>query len=47
MGNSATSTIEREGTVILKMTSEKDMTLKNVLYVPDIRKNLVSGSFVE
>ncbi|XP_063942810.1 uncharacterized protein LOC135150440 [Daucus carota subsp. sativus] len=29
MGNSATSTIEREGTVILKMTSEKDMTLKN------------------
>jgi hypothetical protein len=46
MGNSATSTIEGEGTVILKMTSGKNLTLKNVLYVPDIRKNLVSGSLL-
>ncbi|KAL8089042.1 hypothetical protein AgCh_038706 [Apium graveolens] len=46
MGNSATSTKEGEGTVILKMTSGKNLTLKNVLYVPDIRKNLVSGSLL-
>ncbi|KAL8132042.1 hypothetical protein AgCh_007799 [Apium graveolens] len=46
MGNSTTSTIEGEGTVILKMTSGKNLTLKNVLYVPDIPKNLVSGSLL-
>ena len=32
--------------MILKMTSSKHLTLKNVLYVPDIRKNLVSSSFL-
>ncbi|GJR92398.1 O-glucosyltransferase Rumi [Tanacetum coccineum] len=31
------------GMVILKMTSEKELKLTNVLYVPEIRKNLVSG----
>ncbi|GKF73496.1 hypothetical protein Tco_0219828, partial [Tanacetum coccineum] len=30
-----------EGDVILKMTSEKELKLTNVLYVPEIRKNLV------
>ena len=29
---------------MLKMTSEKEIPLKNVLHVPEIRKNLVSGS---
>ena len=43
MGNLATFNIEGEGTVILKMTSGKHLILKNVLFVPDIRKNLVSG----
>ncbi|XP_074374081.1 uncharacterized protein LOC141714461 [Apium graveolens] len=46
MGNSATSTIEYEGTVILKMTSGKNLTLKNELYMPNIRKNPVSGSLL-
>ena len=46
MGNSATSNIEGKGTVILKMTSDKHLTLKNVLFVHDIRKNLVSGSLL-
>ena len=46
MGNSATSEIEGQGKVILKMTSGKELTLNNVLYVPDIRKNLVSGSLL-
>ena len=30
----------------LKMTYGKDLTFKNVLHVPDIRKNLVSGSLI-
>lgn len=46
MGNAATSKIKGSGTVILKMTSGKEVTLKNVLYVPEIRKNLVSGSLL-
>ena len=46
MGNSATSEIEGQGKVVLKMTSGKELTLNNVLYVPEIRKNLVSGSLL-
>ena len=38
MVNSATSKIEGQGKVILKMTSGKESTLNNVLYVLDIRK---------
>ena len=43
MGNSATADIKGEGDVILKMTSGKELKLTNVLYVPENRKNLVSG----
>ncbi|KAK9944760.1 hypothetical protein M0R45_010310 [Rubus argutus] len=46
MGNSSTSKVEGQGKVILKMTSGKEITLKDVLHVPDIRKNLVSGSLL-
>ena len=46
MGNSATSAVEGKGKVILKMTSGKELTLNDVLFVPDIRKNLVSGSLL-
>ena len=46
MGNSTTSAIESRGNVILKMTSGKELTLKNVLYVPKIWKNFVSRSFL-
>ena len=46
MVNSPTSNIEGEGTVILKMTFDKHLTLKNVLFVPNIHKNLVSSSFL-
>ena len=42
MSNSATFAVEGKGTVVLKMTSEKQITLNNMLYVLDIRKNLVS-----
>ena len=46
MGNSATSEIKGQGKIVLKMTSRKMLTLMNVLYVPEIRKNLVSGSLL-
>ncbi|XXG85520.1 hypothetical protein AAC387_Pa11g0582 [Persea americana] len=42
MGNSATSKVEGQGQMVLKMTSGKKLTFNNVLHVPDIRKNLVS-----
>ena len=46
MGNSATSNINGKGKVVLKMTLGKELTLTNVLYVPEIRKNLVSSSLL-
>ena len=46
VGNSATSDIKGQGKVVLKMTSRKELTLTNVLYVPEIHKNLVSGSLL-
>ncbi|KAL5842794.1 hypothetical protein ACOSQ3_013397 [Xanthoceras sorbifolium] len=36
----------QNATVFLKFTSEKIMTLVDVLYVPKIRKNLVSGALL-
>ena len=42
MGNSSSSKVHGVGKVILKMTSEKELTLNNVLHVPEIRRNLVS-----
>lgn len=46
MGSSSTSKVEGLGKVVLKMTSGKELTLNDVLHVPDIRKNLVSGSLL-
>ena len=46
MGNSATSNLKRQGKVVLKMTFGKELTFTNVLYVPKIRRNLVSGSLL-
>ena len=46
MGNSTTSEIQGQGKVISKMTSGKNLTLNNVLYVLEIGKNLVSGSLL-
>ncbi|VVA37216.1 PREDICTED: retrotransposon, partial [Prunus dulcis] len=42
MGNSTTAAIVGKGKVLLKFTSGKELTLLDVLHVPDIRKNLVS-----
>ena len=46
MGNSSSSKVEGQGKVVLKMTSGKELTLNNMLHVPEIQKNLVSGSLL-
>ena len=46
VGNSACSDVEGQGKIILTMTSGKELTLNNVLYVRKICKNLVSGSLL-
>ncbi|KAG8493357.1 hypothetical protein CXB51_010932 [Gossypium anomalum] len=46
MRNAATFKIKGKGTVVLKINSNKELKLQNVLYVSDIRKNLVSGTFL-
>ena len=43
MGNSSASNVKGKGNVLLKFTSGKVVTLTDVLHVPEIRKNLVSG----
>ncbi|CAM8881869.1 unnamed protein product [Rhodiola kirilowii] len=46
MGNESTAPILGQGTVELEFSSGKTFELLNVLYVPVIRKNLVSGSLL-
>nr|GEY98731.1 Pol polyprotein [Tanacetum cinerariifolium] len=43
MGNGTSSKIKGKGKVILKLTSGKDLVISNVLHVPNITKNLISG----
>ncbi|GJR04311.1 zinc finger, CCHC-type containing protein [Tanacetum coccineum] len=44
MGNESTTLVHGRGCVDLKFSSGKIVSLFNVLHVPNIRKNLVSGS---
>ena len=44
MKNLAVSKVEGKSKVILKWTSGKELTLNDVLHVPDICKNMISGS---
>ncbi|KAL3644355.1 hypothetical protein CASFOL_012287 [Castilleja foliolosa] len=46
MVNQASSNVVGVGTIVLKMTSVKEITLNEVLHVPDIRKNLVSRAIL-
>nr|GEW64263.1 reverse transcriptase domain-containing protein [Tanacetum cinerariifolium] len=43
MGNGTSSKIEEKRKVILKLTSGKGLILSNMLHVPNITKNLISG----
>ncbi|TYK04480.1 DEAD-box ATP-dependent RNA helicase 39-like [Cucumis melo var. makuwa] len=46
MGNSTTARALGKGKILLKLTSGKILSLSNVLYVPSLRRNLVSGSLL-
>ena len=46
MGKSATSEIQGQGKVVLKMTFGNELTITNVLYVNEIYKNLVFDSLL-
>ncbi|KAL0285600.1 UNVERIFIED_CONTAM: hypothetical protein Sangu_2771500 [Sesamum angustifolium] len=46
MGNSTTSGVLGKGKILLKLTSGKTLALIDVLYVPSLRRNLVSGSLL-
>ncbi|CAN1156705.1 Retrovirus-related Pol polyprotein from transposon TNT 1-94, partial [Linum perenne] len=46
MGNYSTVKVKGSGKIVMKMTFGKVVTLNDVLYVPEIRKNLVSGSLL-
>ena len=46
MGNEGRSKVLGKGTIEVVFTSGKKVTLKNVLYVPDMNKNLVSGDLL-
>ena len=46
MGNFSSSKVEGQGKVVLKMTLGKELTLNDVLHVPEIRKNLVFRSLL-
>jgi len=41
MGNTTTVQVKGKGTVEIEFTSEKILTLKDVFYVPEVRKNLI------
>nr|GEU49395.1 hypothetical protein [Tanacetum cinerariifolium] len=43
VGNETALNIKGKGKVILKLTSENDLVLSNVLHVPNITKNQISG----
>ncbi|KAK9017697.1 hypothetical protein V6N11_000703 [Hibiscus sabdariffa] len=43
MGNSSSFEVLGKGKVLLKLTSSKTLALNNVMYVPALRRNLISG----
>ncbi|GKD31403.1 hypothetical protein Tco_1242181, partial [Tanacetum coccineum] len=46
MGNHSTSQVKEKGKIDLVFTSGNTLTLKDVLHVPDVLKNLMSGSLL-
>ncbi|KAF3650354.1 putative phosphoserine aminotransferase, chloroplastic-like [Capsicum annuum] len=47
MANSTTAKVEGTGKICLKMISGKVLTLNNVLYVPELCRNLISISLLD
>jgi len=46
IGNSDVSKVEGQGKVTLKWASGKELALNKLLHVPDILRNLITGSIV-
>ncbi|KAK4385867.1 hypothetical protein Sango_2710700 [Sesamum angolense] len=46
MGNSTTTGVLGKGKIFLKLTSAITLALMDVLYVPSLRRNLISGSLL-
>ncbi len=46
MGNSSVSEVLGKGKILLRLNSGKRLCLINVLYVPSLRKNLISGGLL-
>ena len=46
MGNSSSSEVLGKGKILLKLNSGKSLSLQNVLYVPSLRRNLISGALL-
>lgn len=46
MGNSSTVGVLSKGKILLKLTSRKNLVLNDVLYVPSLRRNLISASLL-
>ncbi|KAL0337712.1 UNVERIFIED_CONTAM: hypothetical protein Scaly_2046300 [Sesamum calycinum] len=44
MGNSTTAEVLGKGKILLKLTSGKTLALIDALYVPSLRRNLISSS---
>lgn len=47
MGNSSIAQVQGKGTIVLEFTSSKTLSLRDVYHVPEVRKNLVSGSILD
>src|SRR4051812_40018806 len=47
MGNGSLADVRGKGTVEINFTSGKKLTLKNTLFVPDIKKNLISVDLLD
>ena len=47
MGDDHFAPVEGKGNVVLEFSSGKSITLYNVLYVPKLRKNLISGPVLD
>ena len=46
MGNAATALVKGKGTIDLKLTSGNTLSLQDVSFVPEVRRNLISGSML-
>ena len=46
MGNSTTAEVMDKGNFLLKLTSEKILSLNKILCVPSLRRNLVSRALL-